>query len=82
MLDGTVSTNPPTLTNSVGGSTLTLSWAADHLGWTLQKQTNSRAFGLRTNWFDLTGSESMTTTNIAIDKSDPTVFYRLRYTIP
>jgi autotransporter-associated beta strand protein len=72
-------TNPTNITFSVtgGGSTLSLSWPADHLGWTLQQQTNSLSTGLSTNWVNVAGSESITSTNITIDPAKPTVFYRL-----
>ena len=73
------SLTPVTLTNLVSGSTLTLSWPADHLGYSLQSQTNLRSVGLKTNWVALPGSESLTTTNLPIDKANPTVFYRLVY---
>lgn len=73
------SLTPVTLTNSVSGSTLTLSWPADHLGYSLQSQTNSRSLGLTTTWVALPGSELVTTTNLPIDKLNPTVFYRLVY---
>ena len=68
-----------TLTNSVSGSTLTLSWPADHLGYSLQAQTNSLNSGLGTNWVTLPGSASVTTTNLPINNVNPTVFYRLVY---
>ncbi len=73
------SLTPVTLTNSVSGSTLSLSWPADHLGYSLQSQTNLRSVGLKTNWVTLPGSASVTTTNLPIDKANPTVFYRLSY---
>ncbi len=50
--DGTlrvVSTIPATITNTVSGSLLTLSWLADHIGWRLQAQTNAISVGLGTN---------------------------------
>jgi autotransporter-associated beta strand protein len=68
-----------TLSNSVSGSTLTLSWPADHLGYSLQAQTNSLSSGLGTNWVTLPGSASVTTTNLPINNVNPTVFYRLVY---
>lgn len=70
---------PTNVTSSFGGGTLSLSWPATHLGWFLQQQTNSRAIGLSTNWTDITGSDAMTATNIAVNPADPTVFYRLRH---
>ncbi len=77
-----VATNPTNLTSVVtGGTNLALSWPADHLGWFLQSQTNSRSVGLKpqTNfWFDVPGSDTLTNTSITIDKTSPTVFFRLR----
>jgi len=61
------------------GSSMTLSWPADHLGWRLQVQTNTLGGGLGTNWVTLPGSDLVTNTNITINKSGSTVFYRLVY---
>ncbi len=69
--------NPPRLAASVSGTTLSLSWLTNS-GWTLQQQTNSLAVGLYTNWMDVPGSASMTSTNLRIDATKPAVFYRLR----
>jgi hypothetical protein len=66
---------PATLTNSVSGGTLSLSWPAGE-GWRLQAQTNSRATGLWTNWAYVTDG-SASSTNITVDSTQPTVFYRL-----
>lgn len=76
-------TNPTNITFSVtgGGTGLDLSWPADHLGWILQTQTNNLNVGLQaaTNlWFDVAGSSTITNTSITLDKTKPTVFYRLR----
>ena len=74
-----VASNPTNITFSASGGTLSLSWPADHLGWFLQTQTNSRSLGLSTNWFDVPGSDALTSTNIPINAADPTVFFRLRH---
>jgi len=74
----TVNPNPPVITFSVSGNTLSLAWPADHLGWTLQQQTNSLTTGLGTNWVDVAGSTSIISTNITTDATKPTVFYRLK----
>ena len=78
----TLPTTPTNITWSVtGGTTLNLSWPADYLGWILQAQTNSRGVGLKpqTNqWFDVTGSSTITNTSITLDKTQPTIFFRLR----
>ena len=68
---------PATLTNSVSGNTLSLSWPAGQ-GWRLQMQTNPISVGLSTNWVYVTDG-SVSSTNITMDLTKPTVFYRLVY---
>jgi len=75
----TVNTNAFTLTNSVNGNVLTLTWPLDHTGYRLQVQTNALANGLGTNWVDVGGSTGMNTTNFTINRANGTVFYRLIY---
>jgi len=41
-----VNTNAAPIAFSVSGSALSLSWPADHLGWSLQVQTNAAGAGL------------------------------------
>lgn len=71
------SPNPTNITFSVSGNILKLSWPQDHLGWVLQVQTNSLSVGLSTNWVNVPGSASVTSTNITITPASQTVFYRL-----
>jgi hypothetical protein len=72
----------PTITNSVSGSTLSLSWTADVPitgAWRLVSQTNSLSTGLNTNtaaWSDVPGVSGNSAT-ITINPANPTVFYRL-----
>jgi fibronectin-binding autotransporter adhesin len=75
----TIASNPTNITFNVTGSTMALSWPADHLGWILQQQTNALGAGLGTNWVDVAGSAGMTSTNIGISPAVPTAFYRLRH---
>jgi hypothetical protein len=76
----TVATNPTNLMFTVlGGNTLHLSWPSDHLGWHLQSQTNSASAGLGTNWITFPGTDLVTSTNVAINPANPTVFYRMIY---
>ena len=67
------------LTSSVSGNTLTISWPATHLGWILQSQTNALNIGLGTNWQDMAGTASVTSTNMTIMPATPAAFYRLRH---
>ena len=68
---------PAVLTNSISGNTLSFSWPSG-LGWRLQAQTNAIATGLATNWAYLTDG-SVSSTNITVDPSAPTVFFRLAH---
>jgi fibronectin-binding autotransporter adhesin len=88
MVDGTikvlqgaspVATNSPVLTNNFSGGVLTFSWPADHLGWTLEVQTNSLSAGLGTNWTRIPATASVTTTNFLVNPTNGSVFYRLIY---
>ena len=74
-------TAPDYLTNSVSGSTLSLAWPAGK-NWILQWQTNALTTGLGTNWNDVADSTSISSTNITLDPTQPTAFYRLIYRQP
>ena len=74
-----VNTTPTNLTAVVSGSTLTLSWPADHIGWRLQVQTNSLNTGIASNWVDVAGSTSVNTVNTTINPANGAVFYRMVY---
>jgi autotransporter-associated beta strand protein len=69
------SSGPATITNSVSGNTLTLTWPAGQ-GWRLVGQTNSLSIGLSTNWYSVSGASDGSAT-ITINPANPTVFYRL-----
>ena len=68
---------PVTLTNSISGNILSLSWPAGQ-NWTLQTQTNNLLVGLGTNWIDVPGSMALSSTNITMDAIQPATFYRLK----
>lgn len=77
-----VNTIPTNLVVSVSGTTLTLSWPSDHIGWRLLQQTNHLALGVSSNpndWGTVSGSASTNQVNMTIDPANPTVFYRLVY---
>ncbi len=79
-----IQSGPPTpkMTYSVSGGTMGISWPASYLGWTLQVQTNALSVGLQmasNAWFDIPGTAAVTSTNLPINRANPSVFYRLRY---
>ena len=75
----TVNTNTFTMSNSVSGGNLNLSWPADRLGWRLQVQTNTLSTGLGTNWFTWPGSTTVTNESIPMNAANGSVFYRMVY---
>ena len=77
---GAVNTSPVSLSTSLSGKNLTLSWPANHLGWRLLVQTNALNVGINNNnWFTVVGSTGVTSVPVTIDPTAPTVFYRLVY---
>ncbi len=78
----TVNLTPTNLTTTVSGTTLTISWPPDHTGWRLLEQTSNLATGVSANpadWTEVAGSASVNTTDVTIDPTLPTKFYRLVY---
>jgi hypothetical protein len=69
-------TNPTNITFSLSGNTLNLSWPADHLGWFVQ--SNSVSIANSSAWFDIPGSQSVSSLNISINQAQPTLFFRMR----
>ena len=72
--DPYTSDNPTNITASASSNTLMISWPADHIGWTLQAQTNGLSSG---PWFDLAGSDVVNAVVIPINPANRSVFYRL-----
>jgi hypothetical protein len=69
---------PGTITNSVSGNTLTLTWPANE-SWRLVGQTNNLSTGLNPSpsaWFTVPGGVDGSN-SITIDRGNPSVFYRL-----
>jgi autotransporter-associated beta strand protein len=82
VMDGTlrvVSISPVTIANKISGNLLNLSWPADHIGWSLQAQTNSLSVGLGSNWFDIPNSYTTNEMTFALEPAAGCVFYRLIY---
>ncbi len=72
----TISSTPVNLSFSLlGTNQITLSWPADHLGWTLQ--TNAIDLSIAADWFDYPGSTSNTSETIAIDPTQTNVYFRV-----
>lgn len=71
---------PASLTNSISGNTLTLTWPAGE-NWRLEGQTNSLSSGLSPGgWRTMSGPGiSDGSATITVDPNQPTVFYRLVY---
>jgi hypothetical protein len=65
---------PPTMSISVSGATLNLSWPSNYLGWLLQ--SNSGALGPG-NWQTVPGSGGVTNFAVAINPASAGVLYRL-----
>ena len=77
-----VNTTPTNIVATVSGTNLSLSWPADHTGWSLLTQTNNLAQGISRNtndWGTVANSASTNLVTIPIDPAKPTEFYRLIY---
>ena len=74
-----VNTNPTQITVSWSLGQLLLSWPADHTGWTLQSQTDSRSAGIGANWANVPGSTATNQITITVNPANGCVFYRLIY---
>jgi autotransporter-associated beta strand protein len=74
-----VNTNATNITAVFSPGSVTLSWPASHIGWTLQSQTNSRAVGLGTNWVNVAGSSSTNSVTLTVNPTNGAVFFRLVY---
>lgn len=74
----TINPLPGPIQFTVSGSTLALSWPTN-LGWILQSQTNTLGKGLGTNWADVAGSASTTSTSVTLVPTNPAVFFRLHH---
>ncbi len=74
-----VSTAPVPLNFTISGGQIQLSWPADHLGWTLETQTNAPGAGISTNWAPVANSGLTNQFSQPVDTTDGSVFFRLTY---
>jgi cellulose 1,4-beta-cellobiosidase len=72
-----LSQTPPQLGVAIGGGSVQLAWPSDHVGWTLQFQTNAPGAGLGTNWQVWTGSSLTNQVSLQISPDLGSVFLRL-----
>jgi hypothetical protein len=72
-------TNPTNITAVLSNNTLCISWPSDHIGWTLQAQTNLLTTGLSTNWTTVVNSTTTNLVNFPVSLTNPTMFFRLKY---
>jgi len=75
-LSGGVNPTPVSITTSVSGGNLVLTWPTGP-GWVLEVQTNTLSTGLSTNWVRQSSASSPYT--VTPNSSKGTVFYRLVY---
>ena len=71
-----------TITATVVGGRLVLSWPEDHTGWALQSQTNAAGAGLSANWVTIPGANLSNAYTNAMDPANGSVFYRLQTQAP
>ena len=77
-----ISTSPVSVSTSLSGGALNLSWPTDHIGWRLLMQTNNFTSGISANTNDWVTVSSSTQTNyisLPLDPTLPAEFYRLVY---
>jgi autotransporter-associated beta strand protein len=70
--------NPTNIAFSVSGTTLSLSWPSNYVGWILQ--TNVIGVNVSNDWFNVPGSEA--TNQLAFPMNNPAIFnefFRLRH---
>jgi autotransporter-associated beta strand protein len=79
VVSGGVDTTPINITGTVINGQLNILWPTNHLGWTLQAQTNGPGQGIGTNWVNVANSATNTQMTLPIDKAAGSVFYRLVY---
>ena len=68
---------PPTITATVSGGQVNLSWPAAWTGLHLQSQTNALANGLGTNWVTIPGTDAANGFTNILNTTNGSVFYRL-----
>jgi hypothetical protein len=71
---------PPTLSATLNGSLVKLSWPSANIGWRLVEQTNNLAKGISANpndWSTVVGSTSLNQISQPVNRSSRSEFYQL-----
>jgi hypothetical protein len=74
-----VSLATPQITITTGNGQLQFGWPADHIGWSMQAQTNPPGDGLGTNWVFIPSSNATNQMTVPISPINGSVFFRLSY---
>jgi hypothetical protein len=74
-----VSMSPLQLSFGVSAGQMQFTWPQDHLGWTLQMQTNPINAGIGTNWVPVPASKITNQIAFPIDLASGSIFFRLVY---
>jgi hypothetical protein len=70
---------PVSLVYTNNNGQLKISWPLDHIGWSVQIQTNSLSTGLGTNWTTIPASTSTNIFTLPFNPTNGSVFLRLAY---
>lgn len=74
--------NSTNITWTLSGTNLSLTWPADHIGWTLLTQTNRLNLGVSANtndWMRLAGTTATNQFVLPLNSTSPSGFFRLIY---
>jgi hypothetical protein len=74
-----IATYPTNLNFTISSNVLQITWPADHIGWTLQAQTNALDTGLGANWVSLAGTANSNSFLAPLTTTNGAVFYRLKF---
>jgi hypothetical protein len=72
-----IATNSPLLGWQLNAGQIQFSWPTDHIGWTLQMQSNAPSVGLTTSWDAVAGSTLTNQISLPIYPTSGNVFFRL-----
>jgi hypothetical protein len=72
-----VSSVAPQLGFALSAGQYTLNWSADHIGWSLQMQTNAAGTGLGTNWVTISGAAMTNQWSLPVNTTGAGAFFRL-----